>query len=388
MMRSRAFLASCSAVLLALLAAPRLAGQMNSLPPAGDNQRAEVTQWMGPVAVTVSYSSPDVHSPTGEDRSGHIWGELVPWGIAPNPFYPGFGTAQNIPWRAGANENTTVRFSHDVEVEGKSLAAGTYGFHLVPGEEEWEAIFSRNATSWGSFFYDPAEDVLRVPIEPEPAEYREWLTYDFVDRELDSTVLALHWERLRIPIRIAVPGIVDLYVRLIDDEMRNRQGSFWQNWYAAGEFLLGRDARPEKALEYARNATSDNRGQKNFLSLSLLSRALRANGQPEEARAALREAIAHPIATTFDLHQAGRQLLADGDSATAMEVFQTNFDRFAGAWPTEVGMARGLSALGRHTEALEHARKALAQAREREDAVNVASLEAMIARLEAGQGAN
>ena len=64
------------------------------------------------------------------------------------------------------------------------------------------------------------------------------------------------------------------------------------------------------------------------------------------------EAIAHPVATANDLHGAGRQLLAAGDEATAMEVFQANFDRFAGAWPTEVGMARGLSEIGRHAEVI------------------------------------
>ena len=375
------------AVPLLALAAP-VAAQLESLPPPGDNQHAEVTQWMGPVAVTVHYSSPDVHGPDGADRTGHIWGELVPWGIAPNPYYPGYGTAQTMPWRAGANENTTIRFSHDVEVEGKPLPAGTYGFHLVPGQEEWEVIFSRNATSWGSFFYDPAEDVLRVKVKPEPAEFREWLTYDFVDRQLDSTVLALHWEKLRVPIRFAVPDIVDLYVRLIDDETRGRAGGMWQNWFGAAQFLLDRQARPEKALEYARNAASENRGQVSFTTLSLLSRALSANGQEAEAETVFAQALAHPAATAGDLHQAGRQLLAAGKKEKAMEVFQANYDRHAGAWPTEVGMTRGLSAMGRYAEAAEHAKKALAQARERGDRANVTSLEAMIPKLEAGQDVN
>lgn len=376
------------AAALALGSSAPVAAQLDSLPPPGNNQRAEVTQWMGPVAVTVSYSSPDVHSPTGEDRSGQIWGELVPWGIAPNPFFPGYGTAEVMPWRAGANENTTIRFSHDVEVEGQALAAGIYGFHLIPGAEEWGVVFSRNATSWGSFFYDPAEDALRVTVKPEAAEYREWLTYDFADRQLDTTVLALHWERLRVPIRIRVPDVVDLYVQGIDDEMRNRPGGMWQNWVAATQFLLQRGARPEKALDYARAAVSENRGEANFQTLSILSQALRANGEAEEAQEALQQALAHPTANANQIHQVGRQLLAAGDEEGAMAIFQTNFDRFDGAWPTEVGMMRGLSALGRHQEALAHARKALGQARERQDTLNITSIEAMIPRLEAGEDIN
>ena len=42
----------------------------------------------------------------------------------------GHGTCYAAPWRAGANENTTFSFSHPVQVEGKDLPAGTYGFSL------------------------------------------------------------------------------------------------------------------------------------------------------------------------------------------------------------------------------------------------------------------
>ena len=376
--------------LLVTLAGAPLAAQLDFLPSPGDNQVAEVTQHMGPVAVTVRYSSPDVHAPNGEDRSGHIWGELVPWGIAPNPFYPGYGSAEQIPWRGGANMNTTVRFSHDVAVEGQPLAAGTYGLHFLPGPEEWVVIFSNDSNNWGSFFYEPAHDALRVTVEPEAAEYREWLTYDFVDRQLESSMLALHWERLRVPIRIAVPDLTALYVRLFDDALGGGKpaASHWQNWDSAAQVLLARRARPDKALEYAQQANSPGRGGPNFQTLSTLAQAQAANGQEAEAEATFEQAIAHPSATAGQLHQAGRQLLAQGRKEAAMKVFQANFDRFDGGWPTEVGMVRGLSALGRYAEAVEHAKKALAQARERNDAVNTTSLESMIPKLEAGQDVN
>ncbi|TNF74028.1 MAG: DUF2911 domain-containing protein, partial [Acidobacteria bacterium] len=114
------------ALLLLVAGTGVLFAQALTTPPGGANQRAVVTQYMGMVSVTIDYNSPDVTSPTGDDRTGKIWGELVPWGIAPNPFYPQFGTAENMPWRAGANQNTTITFSHDVEIEGQPLAAGTY----------------------------------------------------------------------------------------------------------------------------------------------------------------------------------------------------------------------------------------------------------------------
>src|SRR5688572_7868106 len=127
-------------------------------PPSGDNQKSSVTQYIGLVKVTIDYNSPDVHAPNGEDRTGKIWGTLVPFGMIDDPF----GTCTECPWRAGANENTVFSVSHDVTIEGQPLPAGRYGLHMVAGPEEWTLIFSKNADSWGSYYYDAAEDALRV----------------------------------------------------------------------------------------------------------------------------------------------------------------------------------------------------------------------------------
>src|SRR5512135_1948961 len=89
-----------------------------SLPPGGNgiSQRSEVAQWIGPVKVSIAYGSPNVHG-RGSDRAGHIWGELVPFGL----FDEGFGPSTATPWRAGANESTTISFSDDVRVGGKEI---------------------------------------------------------------------------------------------------------------------------------------------------------------------------------------------------------------------------------------------------------------------------
>ena len=121
-----------------------------SLPPNGNNQKSEVTQYLGLVKVTIVYNSPDV-------AGREIWGpgKLVPYGMTNLNF--GKSTEQNpSPWRAGANENTTISFSNDVEVEGKPLKGGTYGLHMMPGATDWIIIFSNASTAWGSFFYNPA----------------------------------------------------------------------------------------------------------------------------------------------------------------------------------------------------------------------------------------
>jgi tetratricopeptide (TPR) repeat protein len=51
-----------------------------------------------------------------------------------------------------------------------------------------------------------------------------------------------------------------------------------------------------------------------------------------------------------------------GKKAEALKVFEYNYDKFDGAWPTAVGMARGLSAVGEYAKALKHAETAVKQA--------------------------
>ena len=85
---------------LALLAMPAVGHAQLTTPPGGGNQKAKVVQYMGMVKTAIVYNSPDVHAPNGDDRNGHIWGELVPYGMT----NLGSGTAKESPWRAGANE--------------------------------------------------------------------------------------------------------------------------------------------------------------------------------------------------------------------------------------------------------------------------------------------
>jgi hypothetical protein len=64
----------------------------------------------------------------------------------------GFGNTKQAPWRAGANENTTIEFSTDVKIEGQNLPAGKYAFFVAYDPNECTLIFSKNNNSWESFF--------------------------------------------------------------------------------------------------------------------------------------------------------------------------------------------------------------------------------------------
>ena len=97
----QAILTKIAGLVLTVLIPAFAVGQEKSelaTPPNGDAERAEVSQWIGPVKVSIEYHSPHVHNPATNDRTGHIWGELVHYGFVDE----GFGPSQNTPWRAPA----------------------------------------------------------------------------------------------------------------------------------------------------------------------------------------------------------------------------------------------------------------------------------------------
>ena len=346
-----------------------------TLPPSGNNQKATVTQGIGPVEVTIEYSAPAVHGPDGKDRRGEIWGKLVPYGMV----NLGFGTAKESPWRGGANENTVFAVSHDVTVQGKPLAAGRYGLHLIPGPEEWTIIFSKNSSAWGSFFYDPSEDALRVTTKPHKNEYREWLTYEFTVRRPTEATVELQWEELAIPWTIKVENANDIYVARLREELNSVSGFTYQGFTTAAQFCVQANTHLEQGLEWAEAAISRAYiGKKNFDTLSTKALVLAKMGRDADADKVMQEALRLPGTTPQEIHQYGRQLIGAKKNEAALAVFQYNAERNGDAWPVHAGLARGYSAVGDTKQALEHARKALAQA---PDEQNRKGLEAMIKTL-------
>lgn len=364
-----------TSLLLAVLAAPALAQNISG-PPSGDNQKASVSQWIGPVQVTVEYSSPDVHGPNGEDRTGHIWGELVPFGMHDL----GFNDCKSCPWRAGANENTVFTVSHDVTIEGKPLPAGRYGLHMIAGKDEWTVILSKRANAWGSYFYDPSEDALRVQVKPAACEYHEWLTYEFTDRQPARATMALRWEKLQVPVIIGISDPKALYAQIIREEMRGEKAFQWANLEAATQYWLQNKLEPREALVWAEKAVSQpGVGNENFQTLTTLAQVQMASGEDAAATRTIDRAMASGGVTVFAVHTFGRQLQGLGRPKDALRVFEANAKRFPGQWPTGLGLARGYDGVGETSKAIVAARKSLASA---PDEPNRKNIEAFIAQLE------
>ncbi len=344
-------------------------------PPDGGNKKASVSERIGITDVTIHYDRPGV-----KGREGKIWGGLVHYGFKDL----GFGTSKAAPWRAGANENTTFTFSTDVMIEGKLLKAGTYGFFIAMGETDATLIFSTNSTSWGSFFYNESEDALRVTVKTVALmESVERLKYEFMNQTDNSAVVALIWEKLKIPFKVEV-DFNKIQVESFRRELRSGEGFGPDVWVQAVNFCVEHNTNLDEALQWSDYAINGQFvGQKNFKTLSARASVLNKLNRTAEADTLMKQAM--PLANMQELHAYGRQLMRQQKPKEALEAFKLNAQKNPNVFTTNMGLMRGYSANGDYKNALKYAKAAQLQA---PDKGNKDALEKFIPMLEAGKDIN
>lgn len=363
-----------SALALICLSFPGAWGQAVSLPEGGVNLKSWAGRRVGVTDIEVQWNAPGV-----KGREGQIWGTpIAPYGFS----VLGFGSNGESPWRAGANESTTISFSTDVAIEGRKLAAGQYGFFIALYPDSCTLIFSKNTTGWGSYFYQPEADVLRVTVRQQKdlPQSRERLEYTFSDHTDRSVVIGLEWERWRIPFKVEVDHI-QTGLASIQRQMRGALGFDPPSLQAAAQWCLSNDVNLDEALVWINTATDPSfGGLTTFAALSTKAGLLRKKGNAREADAVMETALVN--ASVLEMHAYGRQLVNQKKYQEAFVVFEKNFKKNGDTWPTHVGMMRGYSAIGDLPNALKHAKIALSQA---PDDLNKRSLEGMVKTLEAGK---
>ncbi|HEX2628709.1 MAG TPA: DUF2911 domain-containing protein [Chitinophagaceae bacterium] len=340
----------------------------------GGNKKASVSERIGLTDVTIHYDRPGV-----KGRQGKIWGQLVHAGFIDQ----GFGSSKSAPWRAGANENTTIEFTNAVKIEGQSLPAGKYGLFLAYDPNESTLIFSKNSSSWGSYFYDDKEDALRVKIKPQTsAQLVEWLKYEFMNETENSATVALQWEYLSFPFKVETDYVND-QLASFRRELRTDRGFMWESWEQAANFCLQRNVNLQQGLQWADTASGPNfGGAQSFTAWSTKAQLLDKLGRGDEAAAIMKKSIA--FANVNEIHQYGRTLLGQKKAKEALEVFKENYAKNPGFTST-VGMVRGYSANGDYKNALKFAQQALPIA---PDNNNKANVQGMIDKLKDGKDVN
>ncbi len=361
-------------LLIVLIGSITVFGQLLKLPDAGTNFKCMAGRIIGNTEIGIHWNAPGV-----KDRAGQIWGTPVAYyGFS----VLGFGSYAESPWRAGADESTTISFSTDVKINGKDLPAGKYGFFIALYPDSCVLIFNKNSGGWGSYFYNKDLDVLRVTTfqQKDIPTLTERLNYTFSDQTQNAVTICLEWEKWKIPMKVEI-DLVKTTLSSIRSQMSGAMGFDPPSMESAAFWCYTNEVNLDQALSWINTAVDPSFGAiKTFKALALKSGILKKLGKFKEANQAMIQAMS--FATAMDMHQYGRQLLAEKNIDEAFKVFEKNLNDQKGAWPTNAGMMRAYSAKGDLKKALEYAKKAMLQAPNIE---SKKALEISIKTLESGK---
>lgn len=298
------------------------------------SQAATVSQTIGLTQITVNYARPVARGRT-------LWGSVVPYDQV---------------WRTGANNNTTISFSTPVSIQGNELAAGTYGLHTIPTEDEWTVIFSNNSWSWGSFNYDPAEDALRVTAQPQSADFKETMQISFPDINASAATLAIHWGDVMVPVTIDVDVTETVFAQMRRD-FDNLQGFNPARLAQGAAFAAQVNTNHEEAMTWVDRAIQ---AQPTFANTSVKALLLMQTGSTAEADALIAAGL--DAATENEVNTFGYQLMGVGFMNKAGEMFTHNVEKFASSWNVHDSLGEYYANVGQTAEAIQLYEQALSMA--------------------------
>jgi tetratricopeptide (TPR) repeat protein len=340
-MKNSLHLKTFAVLLLALLTSSAWSQGITS--PRTPSPAAKVSQTVGISTVTVNYSRPKVNG-------REIWGALVPYGWN----VQGFGLQNSAPWRAGANENTVIEFSHDAKVEGQAVPKGMYGlFFVINKDNSGEVVLSKEYKSWGSFFYDPKSDLLRAKIQLRENSPTELLTYDFINLTKTTAELVLNWEKKQFPVKIEF-DVDNIVMANAAQELKGTVGFNPQGVTSAANYALQNNVNNAQGLLWADQAITQN---KTFTTLRIKSGLLAQAGKKEESDKLMNDAMA--VATEGELNAYGYQLMGQGKQDEAIQVFITNTQRFPKSANTWDSLGEAYATKGDKPNAIKNFKKAL-----------------------------
>ncbi len=195
----------------------------------------KIEQKVGLTDVTLEYSRPSM-------KGRAIFGGLVPYDKI---------------WRTGANENTKITFSDDVEVGGKTLKAGTYALYTKPGATSWEVYFYSDASNWGNpEKWDDSKIAAQVSVQsyPMPMDI-ETFTMSLDNLKNDSAMMGILWEKTYVGVPINFN--TDKTVTASIDRAMN--GPTANDYYASAVYYLEADKDIKQAKTWIDKAIEMNK---------------------------------------------------------------------------------------------------------------------------------
>lgn len=312
--------------------------QITSITKPQVSPKSTITQRVGVTDITIVYHSPQV-------KERDVWGSMVPYGQV---------------WRAGANDNTTISFTHDVNINGKPIKAGIYGLHMIPEKTEWTIAFSKDYKSWGSYSYKEANDALRIKVNPKTTAHTEWLTYHFPEKGKDKCQVALSWEKLTVAFDVSIPNADKVILANMEREIKLLpEDKRWGGYAEMVAFGTQTGQFKDKWLQWADASIALD---KNFTSMRFKAMALRKLDKNEEADAVMKEALT--VATEQEVNSYGYQMVAAKQLDKAVDVFEMNCKNHPKSWNTYDSLAEAYGMKGDKKKAKKYYKKARGMAPE------------------------
>jgi len=194
-----------------------------------------LNQMVGLTDVEIEYSRPGL-------KGRNIFGDLVPFGKV---------------WRTGANSNSTISFSEDVVIDGKTLKKGKYALFTLPKVESWEVIFYSKTDNWGTpEDWNEADVALRASVVPQMLNKNvENLTIDINNLDNNYGYLNISWEKTFVSLKFEVPT-QKMAMASIEKIMAGPSAG---DYFSAAQFYLQSNGDMNKALSYVNKALELNK---------------------------------------------------------------------------------------------------------------------------------
>lgn len=182
--------------------------------------------------IELVYSRPSV-------KGRKIFGDLVPFDKV---------------WRTGANSATLIKFTDQVEINGKKIDTGSYALYTVPSEDMWEVVLNKGVSNWGTNGYTESDDVVRfkVPVmKIKPG--LETFTMQFADVKPESCELHIMWDNTAVA--VPIKAVIKERMRAsLEKSMMTDKKPYWN----AAQFYYEYDKNNAKALENIKSAVVAN----------------------------------------------------------------------------------------------------------------------------------
>lgn len=192
--------------------------------------KAELEQVVGLTQVELDYSRPS-------SKGRAVFGELVPYGKI---------------WRTGANANTTISFSDDVVIDGKTLKKGKYALYTLPKADSWDVIFYTSTDNWGNpEKWDESKVALRTTVKPETLG-RKVETFTIAVNNLDNDYanLEISWEKTLVAVKFEVPT-QKIATKSIENVLA---GPTENDYFSAAQYYYQSNGDMNKALGWVNKA--------------------------------------------------------------------------------------------------------------------------------------